>query len=53
MHECNRVGNLTDQREIVGDADVAQSVCPLQVEQQVGNLPLDGEVEADEHFIEN
>ena len=53
IHDCNRVGKLSRQREIVGDADVTQSVRLLQIDKQVGNLTLDRKIESLEHFIKD
>ncbi len=53
IHDRNGFGKLSCQSEIVGDADVTESVRLLQIDEQVGNLPLNGKIETLENFIED
>src|SRR5450432_626283 len=53
MHDRNEIRNLSHQSQVVGDQEVGQGMGRLQVQKQIQNLRLRGEVEAGERLVED
>src|ERR1035441_8254247 len=53
VHDGDLAGQAQNQVQVVGDQDVGQAAPLLQVQQQVGNLGLNGKVQTGKGLVQN